>query len=576
MSVDTSTAPSEPVGKSRVELAREIGLIGLLWASVGSIIGSGWLFGAQRGLLNAGPAAIISWVIGGFCILLLALVHAELGAMYPLSGGSARFPHYAYGGFAGASFGWFSYVQAVTVAPIEVSATILYLTHYSFASDWLNTDGTLTHTGLVVAILLMALLASINFLGVRLLATTNSALTWWKVAVPLGTILVVALAGGMHSSNFTAADGFNPYGVKGILLAIPVSGIIFSYLGFEQADQLAGESKNPNRDIPFAVIGSIVIGLVVYIGLQLVFLLALPGDTIGAHWCDGATDTVSSVCATPAQAASQGLYGAFTGPWAQLAALISLGWLAKVLYFDAVVSPLGTGLIYTAAGSRVSYGLARNNYFHNVFGRLNDKRVPWLGVIVTFVVGCVCFLPFPSWQSLVGLITAASVLMYAGAPLSLGAFRKRLPDANRPYRLPAAGVISPASFVVASWIIMWTGWETNWKLGVLIVLGCLIIFNRDMDPEHMNPRSAVWLPVYLVGMGMITYFSTFGGAGASSHVMGGTSGLAPVIWALVVCGVFALVIYYWAINVALSTETINHMIDDVVVPEEEGLEALGH
>jgi amino acid transporter len=578
MSVDTSNAPATEGGrgKSNVELAREIGLIGLLWASVGSIIGSGWLFGAQRGLLNAGPAAIISWVIGGFCILLLALVHAELGAMYPLSGGSARFPHYAYGGFAGASFGWFSYVQAVTVAPIEVSATILYMTHYSFADSWLKTDGTLTHTGLLVAIVLMAILASVNFLGVRMLATTNSALTWWKVAVPLGTIFVVALAGGVHSSNFTAADGFNPYGIKGILLAIPVSGIIFSYLGFEQADQLAGESKNPNRDIPLAVIGSIVIGLVIYIGLQVVFLLALPSSAIGPHWCDGVTDTVSTVCSSPSAAASANLYGAFTGPWAQIAALVSLGWLAKVLYFDAVVSPLGTGLIYTAAGSRVSYGLSRNNYFHNMFGKLNERKVPWLGVVVTFIIGCVCFLPFPSWQSLVGLITAASVLMYAGAPLSLGAFRKRLPDANRPYRLPAAAVISPASFVVASWIIMWTGWETNWKLGVLIVLGCLIIFNRDMDPEHMNPRSAVWLPVYLVGMGTITYFSTFGGAGASTHIMGGTSGTAPVVWALVVCGVFALAIYYWAINVALSAATMTRMIEEVVVPEEEGLQALGH
>ena len=62
--------------------------------------------------MTAGPAAVISWVIGGAAILVLALVHAELGAMYPVSGGSARFPHYAFGGFAGASFGWFSWLQA--------------------------------------------------------------------------------------------------------------------------------------------------------------------------------------------------------------------------------------------------------------------------------------------------------------------------------------------------------------------------------------------------------------------------------------------------------------------------------
>src|SRR3954470_5690073 len=462
MAVDFSTTPqagSSGGGKSGVSLAREIGLIGLLWASMGSIIGSGWLFGAQKGLAAAGPASIISWVIGGVCILVLALVHAELGAMYPMSGGSARFPHYAFGGIAGAGFGWFSWLQAVTVAPIEVSAMILYLGHYSFAKDWLKPDQTLTHTGLVVAIVLMAILASVNYLGVRALANTNSVMTWWKVGVPLGTILFVAVLGGMHTSNLTAADGFNPGGLKAILLAIPISGIIFSYLGFEQADQLAGESKNPKRDIPVAVIGSILLGLFIYIALQIVFLLALPASTIGKTW----------------DQTGAGLYTAFTGPWAQLASLVSLGWLAAILYFDAVVSPAGTGLIYTAAGARVSYGLSRNGYVPTIFERLSTRGVPWFGVLFAFIVGCICFLPFPSWQSLVGLITSASVLMYAGAPLSFGVFRRRLPNAERPWRLPFGEVGSPLAFIVANFIILWTGWNTDWKLGFAILLGYVLL-----------------------------------------------------------------------------------------------------
>src|SRR3954464_4822044 len=269
---------------SHAGLLRQIGLVGLLWASVGSIIGSGWLFGAQGALATAGPAAIIAWGIGGLAILILALVHAELGGMYPVSGGTARFPHYAFGGAAGASFGWFSYLQAATVAPIEVAAVINYATHYSFAQGWLNKDQTLTTSGLIVAIVLMAVISSINFLGVRALAATNSTATWWKVGVPLLAIFAVAIAGGLHGSNFTAADGFAPDGTQGILAAVATSGIIFAYLGFEQADQLAGENKNPKRDIPFAVIGSVVIGLVIYIALQIVFLLALPASAIGPTW----------------------------------------------------------------------------------------------------------------------------------------------------------------------------------------------------------------------------------------------------------------------------------------------------
>ena len=225
-------------------LLREVGLVGLMWASMGSIIGSGWLFGAQEALITAGPAAIIAWPIGAVCILVLALVHAELGGMYPVSGGTARFPHYAFGGVAGASFGWFSWLQAATVAPIEVSAMITYSQHYSWAHGLTHTDKTLTASGLVVAVILMAIFTAINFLGVRKLATANSAMTWWKVAIPMLTIIVLSIA-NFDTGNLTAANGFNPGGLKAILLAVSTSGIIFSYLGFEQADQLAGESQEP-------------------------------------------------------------------------------------------------------------------------------------------------------------------------------------------------------------------------------------------------------------------------------------------------------------------------------------------
>jgi amino acid transporter len=428
---------------------------------------------------------------------------------------------------------------------------INYATHYSFAKGWLNTgstEPTLTTSGLIVAVVLMAIISSINFLGIRALALTNSTATWWKIGVPLLTILVVAIAGGMHTGNFTAADGFAPAGAKGVLAAVATSGIIFAYLGFEQADQLAGECRRPKRDIPVAVIGSIVIGFILYVALQVVFLLALPPSAIGGTWA-----TVGN-----------GLYSAFTGPWAQLASLLSLGWLAAILYFDAIVSPAGTGLIYTAASSRVSYGLSRNGYVPQIFERLSNRGVPWFGVVTAFVVGCICFLPFPSWQSLVGLITSASVLMYAGAPLSFGVFRKRLPHAERPFRLPGGEFFSPLAFVVSGLIILWSGWSTDWKLGVAILLGYVILgLNRAFHLNSHNPvmqwRAAQWLPVYLIGLGLIVYLSPYGPL---------TKPVIPLWWDIAVTAVFSLVIYYWALAVALPTEQIEEMINEVVVPEE--------
>jgi amino acid transporter len=443
-------------------------------------------------------------------------------------------------------------LQAVTVAPIEVMAVIQYAQHYSFASSWMKMSHgqhVLTGTGIAVAIALMAVFTAINFLGVRRLAHTNSAATWWKVAIPVIAIVALALT-QFHTGNFTAANGFNPYGAHGVLAAVSTSGIIFALLGFEQADQLAGESANPRRDIPRAVIGAITIGAIIYILLQVVFIAALPAAQVHGTWATAG-------------------YTKFSGPFAQLATLLGLGWLAAILYVDAVISPGGTGLIYTTASSRVSYGLSRNGYVPSAYEWTNRRGIPWFGLVTAFVVGCICFLPFPSWRSLVGLITSASVLMYAGAPLSLGALRRRLPGAERPYRLPSASVLAPLAFVVANLLILWSGWPTDYKLGIAILIGYVVLTaNRllRLNPiaPVLNLRSAAWLPVYLVGMGLIVYLSDFG---PLAHPV------LPLWWDMVAVAAFSLAIYAWAQIVALPADEIERVI--ATVPEEAPVAPLG-
>ncbi|MFI1167340.1 APC family permease [Streptomyces sp. NPDC020801] len=531
------------ITRDRTGLRRDVGLIGLMWASVGSIIGSGWLYGAEKAVVTAGPAAIISWLIGTVAIVLLALVHAELGGMFPVAGGTARYPHYAFGGLAGMSFGWFSWLQAATVAPIEVEAMIGYAAHWDFAKGFQHADGTLTTSGFVVAVVLMAVFVAVNFLGVRVLAHTNSAATWWKIAVPLATIFIIAV-GNFHPHNFTV-HGFAPFGAKGVLGAISSSGIIFALLGFEQAIQLAGESRNPKRDLPRATLGSVAIGAVIYVLLQVVFIGALPISSFAHGWAKLDFPGIS-------------------GPWAGIATLVGLGWLGVVLYVDAVISPGGTGLIYTTATSRVSYGLAKNGYAPKVFEKIDSRGVPWFGLIISFVTGIVCFLPFPSWQELVGFITSASVLMYAGAPLAYGVFADKLPNHERPYRLPAGKVVAPLSFVVANFIIYWAGWDTLWRLGIAIVLGYVLLGGYAMyatakglpDAPRMEWKAAQWLPGYLVGMGLISWQGGFGGQG---HL--------PLWWDMLVVAAFSLAVYYWARATACKPEAIERSIEEVVVTD---------
>jgi amino acid transporter len=529
---------SETITETRpvdVGLRREVGLIGAIWASETSIIGSGWLFASMGAAVIAGAASIYGWLIGGFCVIILALIHAELGGMYPVAGGTARFPHLAYGSVAGISFGFFSWLQAVTVAPIECFAVMQYAQYY-FHGLYDPAKGVTTTSGFIWTVVLMAIFTVLNFLAVRLFAQVNNTITWWKVAIPVLTIIIFFFK--FHPGNFTAGPGgFFPVSVKTMFGTIPAVGIVFSYLGFEQADQLAGEIKNPQRNLPRAVIIACCLGTAIYILCAVVLMGAVPPSEL-THGFVGLSSTNPIT-----------IY-----PFAAVAGLAGLGFWATILHIDAFVSPFGTGMIYQTATSRVGYGLARNRYFPQIFQWTDRNGVPWFSLIMAFAFGLVFLLPFPSWKSLVGLVTSASVLMYAGAPLSLSAFRSRLPDASRPYRMPAAVVIGPLGLIICSFLMYWSGFETIWKLGICVVIGYVLIgISMAFDPQRppLDWKSAQWLPFYLVGMGIISWQGQYGPDNTFR---------IPFGWDFVVVAVFTLVIYYWATAVSLPREEMLRLV----------------
>jgi len=517
-----------------VGLKRELGLIGATWASETSIIGSGWLFAPLFAALLVGGASILAWVIAGVIIILLALCHAELGAMYPVSGGTARFPHFAFGSVAGIGFGFFAYMQAVTIAPVECFAFMNYASYF-WPSLYNHTTGNVTGTGFILTIILMAVFVAVNFLAMRIFARVNNVITWWKVAVPILAIIVLA-ANGMHGSNFSAG-GFMPGGLHGLFSALVGGSIIFAYSGFEQCDQLAGEIKNPGRNLPLAIVISVLIGTAIYTLLEVVFIGAMPPALLTHGWLAFSNAEVKA------------------GPFAALSALVGLGWLASVLRVDAFVSPTGTGLIYTTGTSRISYGLARNRYAPQIFGRVSGNGIPWVGLIGAFLFGLVFLLPFPSWHSLVNIITGASVLMYAGAPLSLGAFRGQVPEANRPYRLPWATVLSPAAFAVSGLLIYFSGFLTVWKLGIVLIIGYVLIgVSMAFDPQRppLDWKNAIWLPAWLIGLGLISWQGQYG--------PGNTNNI-PFWWDMLIVVAFCLAIYYWAMWTKLSRQEMLDLVN---------------
>src|SRR5881227_3488293 len=547
------------------KLRRDIGLLGLLFASLGSIIGAGWLFGALYASSLAGPAAVISWVLGGGVVMLLALTHAELGGMYPVAGGSARFPRFAFGNLIGFTSGWLAFLGAVTVGPIMVEATLLYTSNYlSSLTTVAGGRPVLTAQGYVVAAALLLLFCTINVMGVRWLAETNKVAVCWKLLIPAVTVIAL-IATAAHGENFSANGGFMPFGWKGVFLALSSGGVIFACLGFEQAVQLGGETRNPRRNIPFAIIGGMLVAIVLYVALQVAFILALDPSELSKGW--GAV-------------AFSG-HGHLFGPFAALATALGLGWLAVLVYTDAVVSPGGTGLIYTGASARLTFALGRNGFVPSAFARLTPRGTPFFAIAFSFVCGLVILLPFPGWQQLVGFISAAAVAVYAMAPLALGALRRQDPARPRPFKLPAASVLAPAAFVAASEILLFTGWAVMWKLIVAILIGfALLAVSAATDSAardlSLDWRSAVWLWPYLLGMGAISYLSSFDTRTPSSIPLLGVSGPRNGLtfgWDILAVALFSLVIYVFAIRSRLPAEQALDYIGDPTVEEPEGIDA---
>jgi amino acid transporter len=532
-------APPRP--SEEPQLKRHVGVLGLLFASVGSIIGSGWLFGALNASQQAGPAAVISWALGGVLILLLALVYAELGTMVPLSGGVVRFPHMAFGHLASFTSGWITWVAVATTAPIEVEAALQYGTKYApFTSEATvggETVHTLTGLGYACAVVLMAVFVLVNYFGVRWFARINNVLVWWKLGIIL-VVIVAFVVTAFHGANFTS-HGFKPEGWHGVFTAIATGGIVFSYLGFRQGIELAGETDNPRRNVPIAVIGSVVLTGVIYIALQAAFIGSLDPRTL----------------------ASSGSWGKLSfdddfGPLAALASALGLAWLAILLYIDAIVSPGDTGLIYTTITARISFAMARNGNAPQSLARTTDRGVPLVGLLVAFVIGLIAFLPFPSWQQLVGFITSATVLSFSSGPLVHAALRQQVPDQERPFRLAGGHVIPVLAFWGSNLIVYWSGWDVVWKLMVAVLLGFVMlgvfVATKRVQAPSLDLRAGIWVLPWLAGLTVLSYLGDYGGG---RGVMGfGTA--IPVMFVL------SGIVYVLAYLLRLSPEQARRSIDE--------------
>ena len=497
------------------ELRRDARIVGLLFASTTSMIGSGWLFGAYHASKIAGPLSIWSWVLGAVIIMLIALCFAELAALFPRSGALVHMSHASHGEGLGRLWGWMLFLAYVPVPAVEAEAIVTYANNYLPYFIQPHSNGLLTATGFITCMALLGVLALLNLLAVRTLLHVNSAITWWKIGVPLLTIIGL-IAVSSHWDVWHADPG--SYGIDGIFTALPAAGIVFSYLGFRTAIDLGGESSNPGRHIPMAVIGSVLISAAIYILLQVAFLMALRPSDLTNGWAN-LTFTGEA------------------GPFAGLAATLGLGWMATLLYVDAYISPGGTGLMYVTGGSRILFAVGEMRAGPRWLMKLNKLKAPWLAVLIMWGAGILFLLPFPAWQLMVNYITSITVLTYGLGPIVLLVMRRNQPHLRRPFRLWGAEILAPIAFICSNWIIYWTGFKATSFLFCLAAGGfalyALYYYSiAKRPPKDFGWRYIAWLLPWFGGMWLLSGLSDVGGG---FGVLGFWTGVALVaVWSLVV------------------------------------------
>ncbi|WP_426199269.1 APC family permease [Pseudomonas sp. DC3200b2] len=514
---------------------RQLSLLDLTFIGLGAIFGSGWLFAASHVSAIAGPAGIFSWLLGGFAVLLLGIVYCELGAALPRAGGVVRYPVYSHGPLLGYLMGFITLIAFSSLVAIEVVAARQY------AAAWFpsltqagSSDPTLS--GWLVQFALLCLFFVLNYRSVKTFAKANNLVSLFKFVVPL--LVIGVLFTFFNPENF-AAHGFAPFGLSGVEMAVSAGGVIFAYLGLTPIISVASEVKNPQRTIPIALILSVLLSTAIYVLLQAAFLGGVPVEMLAEGW------------------ANMGKQLAL--PYRDIALALGVGWLAYLVVADAVISPSGCGNIYMNATPRVIYGWARTGTFFKVFTRIDpESGIPRPALWLTFALSVFWTLPFPSWEALINVVSAALVLSYAVAPVSVAALRRNAPQLARPFRVKGMAVLGPLSFIIAALIVYWSGWKTvSWLLSLQILMFVVYLLCGRLVPIRplslgQQVRCSAWLIGFYAVTILLSGLGSFGGLGVLGHPLD----------TLVVAGC-ALGIYYWG----AATGVPAHLVQ--LQPEEE-------
>jgi len=471
---------AEAAGESTEHtLRRALGALNLTTLGIGAIIGAGiFVLTGTAAAKFAGPAIVLSFIVSGFGCLFAGLCYAEFASMIPIAGSAYTYGYATLGEFVAWIIGWDLILEylfgASTVAvgwsgyftafmeqmgikmPTAFTSSPYY---YADANEFdpvtkvlLHPAG-FSHTGAIVnlpAIVLIALMSTLLVIGIKESARFNNFIVILKL-----TIVLLVIGFGFMYVNQANWHPFIPpntgeyghYGWSGIVRGAAV--VFFAYIGFDAVSTAAQEAKNPQRDMPIGILGSLAICTVLYILMSLVM-------TGLAHYTD--LDVPHPVFVAIDKA----------GP--------ALSWLGKFINIGAIAGLASVVLVMLMAQPRIFYSMARDGLLPAVFGKVHPRfKTPYITTIITGIVAAVVagLFPIGLLGELVSIGTLLAFVIVCGGIIML---RYKSPNLARPFRTPLVPLVPILGILICGYMMTSLPWATWERLIVWMIIGLAIYF----------------------------------------------------------------------------------------------------
>lgn len=410
---------------SQAQLKKEIGFFAALTTVIGTVIGAGVFFKptALYGATGSASLGLLAWVIGGILTICSGLTAAELSAAIPETGGMMAYLKRTYGNLTAFLLGW---AQTVIYFPANIAALAIIFGTQAVSLFGLNAN---EHKLMIItiAIITAAFVTFMNFLGAKAAGGIQMASTICKL-VPLVLLIIFGL---LHKGDVTLQLFPVEAGPGKSFISALGTGLLatmFAYDGWIHVGNIAGEMKNPKRDLPKAIVIGLFTVMVVYLLINVAFLMVMSASALAG------TDTPASQVATT-------LFGAMGG---------------KLVTIGILISVFGTINGYIMTGMRIPYAMAVENKlpFSKWFATLSSKsRVPYnSGLFMLFV--SMIMMVIGGFNTLTDMLVFVIWIFYTMTFVAVFILRKREPDLARPYKVPLYPIIPIISIVGGSFIVI--------------------------------------------------------------------------------------------------------------------------